>query len=60
MIFIHPTAGELYYLRLILANFPGFTCFEDVRTYNGVVHDNFKGTCLARGLLESDNEWHAC
>ena len=31
--------------------------FEDLRTYNGVVHQIFKSICIARDLLDSDEQW---
>ncbi|KAF7152638.1 hypothetical protein RHSIM_Rhsim01G0099700 [Rhododendron simsii] len=34
--------------------------FEDLRTFNYVLHDTFKSTCVARGVLEDDEEWVQC
>lgn len=34
--------------------------FEYLRTYEGRVYDSFQAVCLARGLLESDDEWDTC
>lgn len=58
--FVSPTAGEHFYLRLLLMHVRGATSFQDLRTYAGTVHDTFKGACLARGLLEDDQEWIDC
>ena len=63
---IHPSAGEVYYLRLLLCNMTG----EDVRSTGrtghgrGVyslkgTHDTFKEACTARGLLQDDGEWRS-
>ncbi|KAK9280663.1 hypothetical protein L1049_014360 [Liquidambar formosana] len=54
----HPTSGERYYLRMLLNKVRGATCYEDIRTVNGVVHQTFKEACLELGLLDDDNEWH--
>lgn len=51
------TTKELYFLRMLLNVVTSATCFEDLRLYRGVVHDSFKGTCQARGLVGDDNEW---
>lgn len=34
--------------------------FEDLRTYEGVLYDDFQSACRARGLLDDDREWHTC
>lgn len=60
MYFVHPSAGERYYLRLLLTVVKGPTCFEDLRTFNGTVYATFKQACFARGMLEDDNEWLQC
>jgi hypothetical protein len=57
MYYVHPTAGELYYLRMLLMIVKGAKNYVDVRTFNNVVYGTFRGACEARGLLESDNEW---
>ena len=36
----------------------GATCYADVRTYNGTVHETFKDACAARDLLGEDTEWY--
>ena len=58
--FAVPSDGERYFLRMLLYNVPAPTSFEDLRTYQGVLLPTFQDTCLARGLLESDDEWHTC
>ena len=60
MYFVPPTAGERFYLRTLLTVVKGPQSFEDLRTYNGVVHETFHQACLARGLLEDDGEWREC
>ena len=38
----------------------GPTSFENLRTVNGQLCDTFKLACVARGLLEDDNDWIQC
>ena len=57
MYYVHPTAGELYYLCMLLMIVKGATNYADVRTFNGRVYNTYREACEARGLLESDNEW---
>jgi hypothetical protein len=53
---VHPS-GELFFLRMLLLVATGATCFEDLRRYNGILHNSFKAACQARGLVGDDNEW---
>ena len=34
--------------------------FEDLQTYEGRIYLSFQAACLARGLLDSDDEWDTC
>ena len=54
---VHPSAGERFYLRLLLITVPGPTSFEDLRTHDGIVHPTFRDACVARGLTEDNQEW---
>uniref|UniRef100_A0ACD5XK49 Uncharacterized protein n=1 Tax=Avena sativa TaxID=4498 RepID=A0ACD5XK49_AVESA len=56
--YVHPSTGELYYLRMLLMLVKGARSYADVRTYNNVVYGSFKDACAARGLLGDDNEWY--
>ena len=60
MYFASPNSGERFYLRLLLTVVRGPTSFENLRTVNNVLHDTFKAACVARGLLEDDDEWIQC
>ncbi|XP_072066853.1 uncharacterized protein [Arachis hypogaea] len=55
--FVPPGSGERYYLRLLLNYVRGSTCYEDIRTIDGVVYSSFKDACYARGLLDDDKEY---
>jgi hypothetical protein len=37
MYYVHPTAGELYYLRMLLMFVSGATSFVDIRTFQNTV-----------------------
>lgn len=51
------SAETMYYMRLMLNHVRGATCFEDVRTVNGVVYESYKNACDALGLLLDDGEY---
>ncbi|KAG5556991.1 hypothetical protein RHGRI_007293 [Rhododendron griersonianum] len=60
MYFASPNCGERFYLRLLLTVVKGPTSFECLRTVENVVHSSLKSVCVARGLLEDDDEWVQC
>lgn len=57
MAHVSPSAGELYFLRLLLTKVKGPTSWEDIRTYENVVYPTFRDACLARGSLDDDREY---
>jgi hypothetical protein len=60
ILFVSPTAGERFYLRTLLITVRGPTSWQNLRSFNGVEHPTFHAACLARGLLENDDEWRQC
>ncbi|XP_057745614.1 uncharacterized protein LOC130963528 [Arachis stenosperma] len=56
MYYVPPTAGEKYYLRMLLNIVRGSCSYEQIRTIDGIVYDTFKDACYALGLLEDDKE----
>ncbi|XP_020102972.1 uncharacterized protein LOC109720334 [Ananas comosus] len=57
IIYIHPNAGELYFLRMLLNVVKGPRSYVEIRTVNGVTYDTFRSACDAFGLLGDDKEW---
>jgi hypothetical protein len=57
---VSPRQIERYHLRLLLLHVSGATCYEDVRTHQGVVYGTFKEAAMARNLLMDDDEWERC
>lgn len=55
---VHPMNTECYYLRILLHEVRGPTCFRDLKNVNGVIHPTFQSACRALGLLEGDNHWN--
>ena len=58
--FVSPTAGECFFLCTLLTTIKGPTSWENLRTFDGKIHPTFHDACLARGLLENDDEWRQC
>ncbi|XP_074374527.1 uncharacterized protein LOC141714931 [Apium graveolens] len=58
LLYTHHTAGELWYLCLLLSNIRGPTSFQSLKTVNGIQYRTFKDACKIYGLLDDDNEWH--
>jgi len=60
LLFVSPTAGERFYLRTLLTTVKGPTSWQDLRSFEHVEYPTFHAACLARGLLENDDEWREC
>ena len=56
--YVHPTAGELYFLRMLLHIQKGCTSYESIRTVNRVLHPTYQDACRALLLLGDDREWN--
>jgi len=56
--YVHPSASERYFLRMLLLVVRGATGYEDLRSFQGICHPTFRSACRARGLLGDDQEWY--
>ncbi|XP_013632756.1 PREDICTED: uncharacterized protein LOC106338286 [Brassica oleracea var. oleracea] len=54
---IHPSAGDRYYLRILINKIKGPRSYDELKTYNDVKYPDFKSICHARGYLDNDVEW---
>ncbi|KAL1225085.1 hypothetical protein V5N11_019217 [Cardamine amara subsp. amara] len=55
--YIPPSAGQLFYLRVILNHKRGAVSYDDLKTVNNVVCESFKEACFLLGLLDDDKEY---
>ncbi|PNT74536.1 hypothetical protein BRADI_1g16980v3 [Brachypodium distachyon] len=51
--YVHPTTGELFYLRMLLMSVRGARGFEDLRTYRGHLHSTFREALLRVHLVRT-------
>ena len=56
-IWVPPSSGELFYLRMMLSSAKGPQSYKDIRTVDNVVYDTFRKACFAKGFLGSDQEF---
>jgi hypothetical protein len=59
LIWVPPSSGELYYLRMMLTVVKGPTCYDDIKKVGGVVRDSFRDACFEMGFLNDDKEYVA-
>ncbi|XP_058733259.1 uncharacterized protein LOC131604861 [Vicia villosa] len=57
LIWVPPTAGELFYLHMMLTVAKGPTNYEEIRTVGNIQFDTFRDACFAMGFLEDDKEY---
>ncbi|PWA98889.1 DNA helicase [Artemisia annua] len=55
--YVHPSAGDLFYQRILLCHQRGCTSFPSIRTVDGYTHSTNRSACEAMGLLQDDQEW---
>jgi len=60
MFYAHPSAGEHFYLCLLLTFVKGATSYEALHTFQGVLYPTFREASIAYNLTKNDNEWHQC
>ena len=49
-----PLGTKVFYLRLLLTHVEVPTSFDDLLSFQEVVHPTFKAACIARRLLQDD------
>nr|GEU70813.1 DNA helicase [Tanacetum cinerariifolium] len=54
--YMHPTLGELFFLRMLLCHQKGCRDFWEVQTINGVFYLTYRATCQTLGLLADEKE----
>ncbi|KAI5415230.1 hypothetical protein KIW84_040612 [Lathyrus oleraceus] len=59
LIWVPPTTGELYYLRLMLTHVKGPCSYNDIKIVNNVKYDTFRDACFAMGFIGDDREFIA-
>uniref|UniRef100_A0A0R0HCZ1 ATP-dependent DNA helicase n=1 Tax=Glycine max TaxID=3847 RepID=A0A0R0HCZ1_SOYBN len=57
LIWVPPTTGELFYLRMMLTACKGATSFEDIRTVENVLYPTYREACFAIDFLQDDREF---
>jgi len=57
LIWVPPTASELFYLRMMLTTCKRPTSFEDIRTIENVLYPTYREACFAMGFLQDDREF---
>ena len=58
MYHVSPKDSERFHLRLLLLHVPGATSFQFLKTVNGVALETFREACIARNLLQCDDQYH--
>ena len=56
---LYPSAGEIWYLRLILLNRP-CSSYKDAKTFEGIVYQTFQLSAIAHKYVESEKETSLC
>ena len=54
---IFPSAGELFYLRMLLLHRKGVRSYTDLITIGGIEEPTYFDACKALGLIEDDEIW---
>ena len=52
--YVHPSAGERFYLRILLLNVPGATSFDDLKTVDEELCPTFFDAVKQHGFIQDD------
>lgn len=56
---VSPKDSERFFLKLILNRISGATCYQDLRTHEGVIYRTYREAAIAMGITESSEEANA-
>ncbi|XP_058726301.1 uncharacterized protein LOC131597634 [Vicia villosa] len=59
LIWVPPTTGELYFLRMMLTHVKGPRNYSELKIVNNVKYDTFRDACFAMGFIGDDREFIA-
>lgn len=57
LIWVPPTTGELFHLRMMLTVVKGPRTYEEIRKVGEIQYQTFREACFAMGFLEDDREF---
>ncbi|XP_025981703.1 uncharacterized protein [Glycine max] len=57
LIWVSPSSGELFYMRMMFSSTIGSQSYKDIRTVENVVYHTFREACFGKGFLGSDQEF---
>ena len=57
LIWVPPTIGELFYLRMMLTVVKDPRSYEEIRKVGEIQYDSFRDACYAMGFLDDDREF---
>ena len=59
LMWVPPSTGEVFYLRMMLTVVKGPTSYEAIKTVKNILYDTFREACYAMGFLGDDKEYIA-
>ncbi|XP_058742334.1 uncharacterized protein LOC131614800 [Vicia villosa] len=59
LVWVPPSSGELYYLRMMLTHVKGPHSYEDIKIVNNKRCNSFRDACFAMGFIGDDREYIA-
>ncbi|XP_058784184.1 uncharacterized protein LOC131658953 [Vicia villosa] len=57
LVWVPPTTGELFYLRMMLTVAKGPTSYKEIRKVGETQYETFREACFAMGFLDDDREY---